>query len=451
MIHGGLRYLEHYEFGLVRDALSEREKIWSIAPHIVWPMRFVLPQLPGGRPGWLIRLGLFLYDHIGKRKLLPASRSVNLERDVAGHDLRGAISKGVEYSDCWVDDARLVVLNARDAADRGAQIHPCTRVVSIAREADEWAVTVTGQAGERSVYRAKALVNAAGPSAEAVLSENAIPSTTSSRLVRGSHIVVKKLFDHEKAYFCQNEDGRIFFAIPYEDDFTLIGTTDADHNGPPTGVTASSDEVHYLCDASNRYFKHQIDAGDVIWAYSGVRPLIDDGSDKPESATRGFRLELEGGENGKAGLLSVFGGKITSYRELAEEACDLLGTWLPHMSRDSWTADEALPGGNFPVSKVPELCDDLEVKYPFLPKPLVRRFLRTYGTQSWQFLGSAQSLADMGEHFGHGLYQSEVDHLLQNEWATCAQDILWRRTKMGLRLDAQQQQTLSDYIERARA
>ncbi len=447
LIHGGLRYLEHFEFGLVRDALSEREKLWSIAPHIVWPMRFVLPHLPGGRPGWLVRLGLFLYDHIGARKLLPTSRSINLKKDVAGRVLRGDIASGAEYSDCWVDDARLVVLNARDAANRGAHIHPQTRVVSFAREADHWSVIAEDKSGKQTHCRAKVLVNAAGPSAEAILTGNDMPSATSSRLVRGSHIIVKKLFEHDKAYFCQNDDGRIFFAIPYEDDFTLIGTTEAEHEGLLSEVKASDEEVLYLCEASNRYFEQQIAVEQVVWTYSGVRPLIDDGADKAEAATRGFRLDLDGGENGEAGVLSVFGGKITSYRELADEACDLLADWLPDLARRSWTADEPLPGGDFPVTKAAEFCDGLAKDFPFLPLELVNRYARTYGTVSRQFLGEAASLADLGRDFGHGLYQAEVDHLIRNEWASSAQDVLWRRTKMGLRLDAQHQQMLSDYIE----
>ncbi len=444
LIHGGLRYLEHYEFALVREALSEREQLWAIAPHIVWPLRFVLPHLPGSRPSWLIRLGLFLYDHIGRRKLLPASKSVNLKRDIAGTPLEAGLSKGAEYSDCWVDDARLVVLNARDAANRGAQIHTRTPVVSFGRQDGHWRVDVQAR-GKAATYFAKVLVNAAGPTVENVLGSNNQATSTSSRLVRGSHIVVNKLYDHDKAYFCQNADGRIFFAIPYEQDFTLIGTTDVDHEGPPSAAKASDEEIRYLCEASNRYFKHKISVDDVVWTYSGVRPLIQDGSNKPEAATRGYKLELSAKDDAPA-LLSVFGGKITSYREVAEAVCEKLAPLIPKMSRKSWTARHPLPGGDFAILETVAQRQAFEADYPFLKTALAERYWRTYGTISRQILQAASSISDLGRDFGHGLYQCEVDHLIAHEWAASAEDILWRRTKMGLRLDEDQQHNLAEYV-----
>jgi len=446
LIHGGLRYLEHFEFALVSEALSEREKLWAIAPHIVWPLRFVLPHLKGSRPGWLIRLGLFLYDHIGSRKLLPASRSINLEKDVAGEPLQDGVSRGSEYSDCWVDDARLVVLNARDAANRGAHIHTRTPVVSFARDADHWRVTVKEQS-EEVVYRAKTLVNAAGPGVVGLLKDNDEPTETSSRLVRGSHIVVDKLYDHDKAYFCQNEDGRIFFAIPYEQDFTLIGTTDAEHEGPASEAKASEEELNYLCEATNRYFKHKISKDDIVWTYSGVRPLIQDGSNKPEAATRGYKLELSGSSN-EARLLSVFGGKITSFREVGEAACEKLAPLIPHMDRQSWTDQHPLPGGEFAPLETATMSAGFTAEFDFLERSVAERYWRTYGTISRQILSGANSISDLGQAFGHGLYQCEVDHLITNEWAREAEDVLWRRTKLGLKLDSTQQSALAKYIQK---
>lgn len=439
LIHGGLRYLEHYEFGLVREALSERERLWAIAPHVIWPMRFVLPHVDGLRPRWLLRLGLFLYDHIGGRKLLPPTRAAKLGRHAAGGPLRDGFANGFVYSDCWADDARLVVLNARDAANRGAQIHTHTRVTGFAREGDIWRIEAGGES-----FRARALVNAAGPSVLNVLAAGAVASNRQMRLVRGSHIVVPALFAHPYAYFFQLPDGRIFFAIPYEEDFTLIGTTDADHGGSLGEISASAEEIAYLCDGANRFFKRQITPADVVWSYAGVRPLVDDGSGKPEAATRGYELELSPESQG-APLLNVFGGKLTVFRHMAQEAVDLLTGRLPLADCSGWTGQAPLPGGDFPLDGVADLSAELARKYPFLDERTVSRCVKAYGTVAFAIFGKAQSLADCGQHFGHGLTRREVDHLIANEWARSAQDILWRRTKLGLRFSAQEAAQLAEY------
>ncbi|MBA4050320.1 MAG: glycerol-3-phosphate dehydrogenase, partial [Erythrobacter sp.] len=332
LIHGGLRYLEHYEFALVREALSEREVLWGIAPHIIWPLRFILPHRPGLRPRWLLRLGLFLYDHIGGRKRLPAAEGVDLTKHPAGAPLKPAYTRAFAYSDGWVDDARLVVLNARDAANRGAEVRTRCEVTALAREGDLWRI----EAGN-AVFHARAVVNAAGPRVLDLLGRAGEPSSQKMRLVRGSHIVVRKLFDHDYAYFFQLPDGRIFFAIPYESDFTLIGTTDVDHKAGLDEVKASPEEIAYLCEGASEYFRTAVTPADVVWTYSGVRPLVDDGSGKPEAATRGYRFEIDGGADGTPALLSVFGGKITTYRHLAAEAVDELAPFLPALQGGDWT------------------------------------------------------------------------------------------------------------------
>ncbi len=441
LIHGGLRYLEHYEFALVREALSERERLWAIAPHIVWPLRFVLPHAAGLRPRWLLRLGLFLYDHIGGRKALPATQSVDLRRHPAGVPLKPKFARGFAYSDCWVDDARLVVLNARDAADRGADVRTRCEVTKLDREGDHWRIE-TGEA----TFRACAVVNATGPAVLTLLARANQPSDHRMRLVRGSHIVVPKLFDHDFAYFFQLADGRIFFAIPYESDFTLIGTTDNDHTGPLEHVAASEEEVAYLCDGANHYFERAISPADVVWSYAGVRPLIDDGSGKPEAATRGYTFELDGSK-GEPPLLSVFGGKITTYRHLAAEAVDLLEPMLPVLAGKGWTASEPLPGGDFARSGVKALGAEYARTYPFLDATWIDRLAKAYGTRARQWMGTAKTLDDLGIHFGHGLTSAEVDHLIAQEWACTSDDILWRRTKLGLRLAAGQAAKLAEYVE----
>ena len=442
LIHGGLRYLEHYEFSLVREALGERERLWGIAPHVIWPMRFVLPYVEGLRPRWLLRLGLFLYDHIGGRKKLPATSSVTLRDHPAGGPLKPEFAKGFVYSDCWADDARLVVLNARDAADRGADIRTRTRVTGFAREGDGWRLEAGGQ-----TYRARALVNAAGPGVLNVLEAAQVEDDNRMRLVRGSHIVVPALFDHPFAYFFQLPDGRIFFAIPYEEDFTLIGTTDADHEGSLEDVRASDAEIEYLCEGANRFFETAITPQDVIWSYAGVRPLIDDGSGKPEAATRGYRLELSDEAQG-APLLNVFGGKLTVYRHLAEEAVAELATRIEFPLPSAWTGKEPLPGGDFPRDGAEQLIQTLANLTPFFDARTHRRLVHAYGTTAQSIFDGATTRDQCGVDFGHGLTQREVDHLVAKEWAVTVDDILWRRTKLGLRFDRTQVDALDVYLRR---
>ncbi len=441
LIHGGLRYLEHYEFGLVREALSERERLWAIAPHIIWPMRFVLPHVKGLRPRWLLRLGLFLYDHIGGRRALPPTQTIDLRKHPAGAPLKPGFGPAFVYSDGWVDDARLVVLNARDAADRGATIRTRTRVDAVARENGVWSIRSGAQA-----FHAKALVNAAGPAALDMLKLTGEPTHRKMRLVRGSHIVVPRLFEHPYAYFFQIPDGRIFFAIPYQHDFTLIGTTDRDHEGPLSEVKASEEEIAYLCEAANAYFATAISPADVVWTYSGVRPLIDEGTGKPEAATRGYSFDLDLDAQGAAPVLSVFGGKITTYRHLAKDAVEKLKRHVPALRGDDWTAQAPLPGGDFPMQGLEALKADLARDYPFLAGDTIDRIARAYGTRARVWLGQGGDAAALGEHFGHGLYAAEVDYLVAYEWATAVDDVLWRRTKLGLRLNPEQVQALEQYL-----
>jgi glycerol-3-phosphate dehydrogenase len=420
-----------------------------MAPHIIHPQRFVLPHLKGLRPAWLIRLGLFLYDHLGGRDRLPASHSVDLSTDPVGAPLRPGLTKGFEYSDCCVDDARLVVLNARDAADRGADIHTRSEVLSAARHGDEWRLQVKDLASaETSTVHARALVNASGPWIAEVIAERiAAPSQAGIRLVKGSHIVVPRMFDHDRAYIFQNPDQRIIFAIPYEHDYTLIGTTDVDYTARPEDAAAEPDEIAYLCAAVGEYFAAPVSPKDVVWSFSGVRPLYDDGTASAQEATRDYVLELDGSPGG-AVILNVFGGKITTYRHLAEEVLGKLAPWLPSMT-PAWTRGAALPGGDFPVDGMAALLKGLTAKYPNLPVPLLRRLAQTYGTVTAKVLGEAETESDLGRHFGGGLHQREVEYLIEAEWARSAEDILWRRTKLGLRLSDQEVAGLASWLKEA--
>jgi glycerol-3-phosphate dehydrogenase len=437
LIHGGLRYLEHYEFSLVSKALSEREVLLRAAPHIIWPLRFVMPHVDTLRPAWMIRLGLFLYDHIGKRKLLPGSEGVRLRNHPAGRSLKPGLRKGFVYSDCWVQDARLVVLNALDAAERGATVLPRTRCVAAERGADRWRVTLRPAAGgaPRTVT-AGCLVNAAGPWVKSFLEQAAgVQTDVRVRLVKGSHIVVPRLFDHGYCYIFQNPDQRIVFAIPYEQDYTLVGTTDVPFDGDPSEVEIDTDEVEYLCGTINRYFLNQIAPNDVVWTYSGVRPLYDERGEEDVSAvTRDYLLALD---RAQAPVLSVFGGKITTYRKLAEEALTEIESVLGER-RSAWTAQVPLPGGDIADADFDAFLKESGARYPWLPHGLLLRYARNYGTRIDRLLGGARQLADLGEHFGGDLYDREVAYLVEHEWGRTAEDILWRRSKLGLRLTADQ-------------
>ncbi|KVM66941.1 glycerol-3-phosphate dehydrogenase [Burkholderia ubonensis] len=431
LIHGGLRYLEYKEFGLVRKALQERETLLRAAPHIMWPLRFVMPHMPNLRPAWLIRIGLFLYDHLAKRELLPGSRGIDMRRHAAGAPLIDSIKRGFVYSDGWVDDARLVVLNALDAKERGAEILTRTRLVSAERVGDEWEARLQLADGSISVVRARAIANAAGPWVGDVL-HGALGrgAQHSVRLVKGSHIITRRLFDHDHAYIFQNPDKRIIFAIPYERDFTLIGTTDVEYTNDPAKVAIDGNETQYLCDSINRYFKRKISPADVHWTYSGVRPLLEDENAANASAvTRDYRLEMDDGAG--APLLSVFGGKITTFRKLAEEAGDLLCRAL---GRDAapWTAGAPLPGGDIANAKFDAFAAQFAARHPWLPAELARRYARAYGTRAERVVGNAKSLADLGAAIAPGIHEAELRYLRDVEWATRAQDVLWRRSKLGL-------------------
>lgn len=465
LIHGGLRYLEHYEFRLVREALIEREILWGIAPHLIRPMRFVLPHRRGMRPAWLLRLGLELYDNLGGRKQLAGTLRLDLTRDAAGGPLKPEVfSRGFEYSDCTVDDARLVVLTAVDARRLGAAIETRTRATRARRTGKYWEIDVEpmgpvqarGQA--RATIRAKALVNAAGPWVETVLAE-VIGSKPRAkvRLVQGSHVVVRRLFEHDRAYILQNADRRIVFAIPWLDDFTLIGTTDCDYAGDPARVSATAEEIAYLCAAVGRDFRRAVGPEDVVWSFAGVRPLYDDGASDAKAATRDYVLEVDAGGPDAPPLLSVFGGKITTYRRLAEEALDKLATRIEPklasklVTRQGWTGKSALPGGDFPVNGHGVLEREFNAAYPFLSAGDVRRMVAAYGTGARKWLGSALTLADLGRHFGAGLTEAEVAYLMADEWAETADDVLWRRSKLGLRLSEAEAATLDEWMADARA
>jgi glycerol-3-phosphate dehydrogenase len=449
LIHGGLRYLEYYEFRLVREALIEREVLWRMAPHIIKPLRFVLPHHRKLRPAWLLRLGLFLYDHLGGRKLLPPTRTLNLATDPLGEPLaKGRFTRGFEYSDCFVDDARLVLLNALDASARGAIIRTRTRATEIRRADGVWQVTVEDLAtGQRDTIRARAIVNAAGPWVEDILTHTTgVDVHAAIRLVQGSHIVVRKLYDHDRAYMFQNEDGRIVFVIPYQNDFTLIGTTDRDYEGDPAKVEITKDEVDYLCQSVSGYLARPVTSADVVWTYAGVRPLYDDGASEAKAATRDYVFELDAADN--LPLLSIFGGKITTYRRLSEEALERLTPFLPESlrEREGWTATKPLPGGDFDVQGLPDLVIELRRASPFIELGHAQRLARAYGTRARDILKGATSFADLGRHFGATLTEAEVRFAMASEWARTADDMLWRRSKLGLHLTPEQAADLDAWM-----
>jgi len=435
LIHGGLRYLEYREFGLVRKALQERETLLRAAPHIMWPLRFVMPHMPDLRPAWLIRAGLFLYDHLAKRELLPGSRGIVMRDHPAGAPLVDSIKRGFVYSDGWVNDARLVVLNALDAQERGAKILTRTKLLSAVRACGEWRAQLKRADGTILDVRAASIANAAGPWVGELL-HGALgrEATHSVRLVKGSHIVTRRLFEHDHAYIFQNPDKRIIFAIPYEHDYTLIGTTDLEYHGDPSQVAISADETQYLCDSINRYFKQKISPQDVRWTYSGVRPLLEEeGADNPSAVTRDYSLELDA-PSGEAPLLSVFGGKITTFRKLAEEAVDKLAHAL-HNGTPSWTAGVPLPGGDIPQANFERFLAGFKQQNAWLPADLAHRLARAYGTRVKHVIGNARSVADLGRAFAPGLYEAELTYLRDTEWARSAQDVLWRRSKLGLHVE----------------
>jgi glycerol-3-phosphate dehydrogenase len=387
LVHGGLRYLEYYEFRLVHEALAEREILWAMAPHIIWPMRFVLPHHKGLRPAWFLRLGLFVYDHLGARKLLPPTRTLDLRTDPIGKPLKDGYAKAFEYSDCWVDDARLVALTARDAADKGAIIQTRTKVIGATRENGLWTIRLQDvDSGLKGTVKAKLLVNAGGPWVDSILREAVGQNDVDHvRLVKGSHIIVRRIFEHDRAYFFQNKDGRIIFAIPYERDFTLIGTTDQDFSGDPRGIRISEEETQYLLDAAT------------------------------------------------GALVNVFGGKLTTHRRLSEEALEHIEKVLGKRGKP-WTKGSKLPGGEFGPQEFDTQVERLNELYPNLADKFLRRLARQYGTRAVTVLGNAKRMQDLGEGFGADLTQREVEYLIDNEWARTADDVLWRRTKLGLRV-----------------
>jgi len=447
LFHGGLRYLEYYEFRLVREALRERETLLCAMPHIARPLRFVLPHHRGLRPAWLLRLGLLVYDHLGGRRILPGTKGLDLRRDPAGAALREGFARGFEYSDCWVDDARLVALNARDAARRGARIATRARVVAARRDGGLWRAELAHEDGRKEEVAARVLVNAAGPWAgEVVTGTLGLHTPAHIRLVRGSHIVTRRLFEHDRAYILQGADGRIVFAIPYETDFTLIGTTDVEHAGDPAAAACTAAERDYLCALVSEYFRRRVTAADVVWTYSGVRPLYDDGAKSATAATRDYVLELDAGG---PPLLNVFGGKITTYRRLAEAALARIATALP-LPGGPWTKGVPLPGGDFPVDGVAELVEGLRARHPFLTPSWALRLVRAYGTEAARVLGGAGEARALGRDFGATLTEAEVRWLMAEEFARRAEDVVWRRSKLGLRLAAAAIADLDAYMTGAR-
>ena len=473
LFHGGLRYLEYFEFRLVHEALRERDVLLRNMPHIAWPLRFVLPYHPdqrfegdtptsrllsrampwmrGRRPAWLIRAGLALYDGMARSSLLPGTRSVDLTSDPTGRPLKDMYRKAFVYSDVWVEDARLVALNARDAATHGAEIHTRTKVTRARREDGLWTVELHDVAtGHRFTRRARALVNASGPWVHDVITDAiGLNGADDVRLVRGSHIVTRRLFDHDRCYFLQGRDGRIVFAIPYETDFTLIGTTDAAHADPSQPPVCTPEERDYLLAFANEYFARSVTKDDIVWTYSGVRPLYDDGATSATAATRDYVLKLDRGTDHEAPLLNVFGGKITTYRRLAEGALRRIGEILPMGA--PWTADAPLPGGDFPVDGAEALMAALLKSHPFLTGPWAQRLVRAYGTEARAVLGAAARPEDLGRDFGATLTEAELRWLMTHEFARTAEDVVWRRSKLGLRLAPDQVAALDEWMRGALA
>ena len=445
LIHGGLRYLEHRDFRLVRHSLRERAILLRSAPHIIWPMRFVLPHHAGLRPWWLIRFGLFFYDHLGGRGPLPPCASIDLRRHASGRALHGRYRRAFEYSDCWVQDSRLVVLNARDAHARGAEVRTRTACVSLEPNGSNWAAVLADrESGEQVTIAARGVVNASGPWVGRVRSlAGGAGAKHRVRLVRGSHIVVPKLFDHAHPYFFQTGDGRVLFAIPYEEDYTLLGTTDVEFEAAPGRVEITPEEVDYICAAANDYFETPVAPDDVVWTYSGIRPLFDDHAENASEVTRDYVLHLD---PAPAPMLSVYGGKLTTHRRLAERAVDMLAGPL-RINGSSWTVDAPLPGGDIHNADIGAFTAQCAARYPWLPERLLRHYIRHYGTEVHALLAGRSSVDDLGEHFGAGLYEAEVAYLVEHEWARTAEDILWRRTRKGLGVSAEGDERLRAYLQ----
>lgn len=445
LIHGGLRYLEQFEFRLVAEALREREVLLNAAPHLVRAMRFVMPHVPALRPAWKIRAGLLLYDWLARRQTLPGSGAIDLSRAPYNNGLKPWLHNGFIYSDCWVDDARLVIATARSAQARGAQIRSRTSCIALRRDAGKWRAMLQIAHGVTEEIEARFVINATGPWAKSFLTDiAALDAPFGLRLVRGSHIIVSKLYDGEHAFILQNDDRRVIFAYPYQADYTLIGTTDVELRGTPEACAASSDEVSYLCRAVNRYFQREVTEQDVVYRYAGIRPLFDDGSNNPSQVTRDYVLRIFG-DPGEPALLSVFGGKITTYRSLAEQAVDALRAWFPDLG-PHWTAQAKLDGGDLGAGDWAGLLQRTGREYPWLPQPLLRALAQRHGANVRELLAGASGLADLGTDFGAGLYAREVDWFMDQEWAATGVDVLWRRTKCGLQLTSAQQQAVIAYV-----
>ena len=453
LIHGGLRYLEHHEFRLVREALGEREVLLAKAPHIIWPLRFVLPHMPGLRPPWMIRAGLFLYDHLARRKAIPGSSALDLTRDPSGRPLRDELTRGFAYWDCWVDDARLVVLNARLAANRGAEILTRSRVTAVEADGHFWQVRIEAGQSEGSnqvrLVRARAVVNAAGPWADragALVRAGGITPRPHLRLVKGSHIVVPRIAGANDAYLLQSADGRVVFALPYETHFTLIGTTDVAFTGDPATAAIDATEEAYLLELAARFFKAPLRPTDIVWRYCGVRPLYDDATANASAVSRDYRLELATGRD-LPPLLTVLGGKVTTYRRLAEEALDRLA---PHLAKvgPAWTATAVLPGGDIPGGDFAAYLADLQQRKSGFDADFLRGLARRHGSIAEHILADARTPADLGQHLGAGLTEREVVHMRDHEWARTADDVLWRRSKAGLHLGPAARESASRAIER---
>lgn len=440
LVHGGLRYLEHFEFRLVHESLVERERLLRIAPHIIRTLRFVLPHDEGLRPKWMLRLGLFLYDNLGGRKLLPGTSSLNLRDPPHGQILQDRLVRGFEYSDCWADDARLVTLNCIDARDRGAEISTRTECVALERGSMNWTATLRSAASEAQI-QARTVINAAGPWVDRVLNR-AMPSEAHQnlRLVKGSHLVFPKLFEGRHAYIFQNRDNRIVFAIPYERDFTLVGTTDVLFTGDPSDVQISDEEKAYICDAVNEYLRVPVSPDQAVWNYSGVRPLYDDHKTDNSTVTRDYVFDLD--RDGGAPILSIFGGKLTTYRKLAEHALEKLGGF----GDGSWTANEPLPGGDIDPARFDTFYADCMARFGWFGPEGVHRLARSYGTRIALVLGDAQRLDELGAHMGGDLYEAELEYLVREEFAQTAEDVLWRRSKLGLHLDLAAQASVADWF-----